>query len=350
MNKLTISPKEAFFRTRLIPAGQIAEVYLHHASHVYAGELSRDVFETLGLASVFVVSPATQADTEIFTALGESILQIIKLLRSDLLGINCAKPTSEQTRVFRTNQRTIGERLAPHLDAVLTTMQYAPKNRGPWLENLMNTATPLTCNRSYKKWRTFVRNLDFEKNMHNLGMVDVVKALPALGSHQGKEEAPALWRACFDSSFEEGEDVVQGAPYLPSGVEVRSTATGLLEVTHSYDHRKVLKKMLLSPMPDANPDFAERLEVAVFSRTCHYTELADTIAEVIAWVDEQSALAESTKGIISKAVEESKMSALRAKLTSTFTPEELALLAKVNALADVAVNVKPAARPRARKV
>ena len=348
MSKSTISPKEEFFRTKLIPAGQLTEVYLHHASRIRVAALSRDVFEILGLVSAFAISPSTPADTAIFMALGQSIEQIISLLRGDLVGINCAKPTSEQTRDFRAGQNSILERLKPHLDALLTTMKYVPQERGAWLENLMRTATPLTRNREYKKWRTFVRNLDFEQNMQSLGMRDVAKALPALGSHQGREEAPVLWRACFDSAWQDGQGLVQSAPYLPTGVEVKSTATGLLEVTRSYDHRKVLKKVL-APLPDTTPDVAKRLEVAVFSKTCHYTELAGTIAEVIAWIEEQSVLAESTKNIISKAAEESKMAALRAKLTSTFTPDELALLAKVNALSDVAVKVKPATRPRVRK-
>lgn len=354
MSTNTISPKEEFFRTKLIPAGQLTEVYLHHMSQHRRGDVSRILFENLGLTSAFAISPSTPSDKKLFAALSSSVQQLINMLRDDLmaintsLAINTSRHTAEQSRAFRASQASIVDRLKPHLASLLELMQYTPEGREKWLETVTATSTPLTTGREYKKWRTFVRNLDFDLNMQSLGLREAAKALPVLGSRQGKAEAPTLWRKCFDTVWTDGTELIQGGPYLPAGVSVKSTSTGLLEVTHSYDHRKVLKKSLVV-LTAGVPEVTARLEVAVFSKTCHYTELEQTIAEVAAWVEAQSATAEATQVLITKVAEAAKVDALRAKLASTFSPEELELLAKVSALPGAAAKAKPAARPRARK-
>lgn len=348
MGTNTISPKEEFFRTKLIPAGQVAEVYLHHMAERSRGPVSLILFENLGLASAFAISSATPNDKALFAVLGSSVQQIINLLREDLLAVNRQRPAAEHTRAFRASQGRVVERLQPHIATLLETMKYVPEGRGNWLATLLAKPTPLTTTREYKKWRTLVRNLDFDLNMQSLGLSEAAKVLPVLGSHQGKAEAPVLWRKCFDTVWANGAVLVQGGPYLPAGVSVKSTSTGMLEVTHNFDHRKVLKKAAAA-LTQAAPEVAARLEPAVFFKICHYTELVETIAEVVAWVEAQGVKAEETQVIIAQVAEAEKVDALRAKLASTFSPEELELLAKVSALPGAAVKAKPAARPRARK-
>lgn len=346
MNVTTLAPKEEFFRTKLIPAGQLAELYLHHLMKHQRDEFSRYVFDNLGLVSVFAISPATPATIAQFDTLASSVTNIINLLREDLLALNQLKPTPESLRALRAGQASILQRLQPHFASLMATMEFVPEERSKWLASLLKVATPLTTGRRFRKWRTFVHNLDFAKNMHSLGLGEAARGLPVLGSSQGKDEAPALWRKCFDTATSEDDEGSSRGPCLPAGVSVTSTSTGMLEVTHSFDHRKAVKNSL-SVLPAVSVGVASRLAVASFSKVCRYTELTATIDEVVAWVEEQGAKAEATQSLIAEAVQTAKVEALHAKLASTFSPEEMELLGMVLPTPKAPAAIKRAAMKKA---
>jgi hypothetical protein len=341
MNATTVAPKEEFFRTKLIPVGQLAELYRHHLMKHQRVEFSRYVFDNLGLVSVFAISPATPATKSQFDTLAASVTNIINLLREDLLTLNQPKVTTESLRALRAGQASIMQRLQPHFASLMATMEFVPEVRSKWLASRLKVPTPLTAGRRFRKWRTFVRNLDFDQNMDRLGLVGAVRDMPILGSSQGKDEAPALWRKCFDTVWTDGEQGSRSGPYLPTGVSVKSTSTGMLEVTHSFDPRQVVKKSI-SELPTVSGEIASRLVLASFSKVCLYTELTATMDEVVAWVAEQGAKAEATQNLIADAIHTARVDALHAKLASTFSPDELKLLGKVLAPSTASTAVKRA--------
>lgn len=340
------SMKEEFFRTKLIPAGQVAEVYLHNASSWLRKDLSQLLFETLGLVSAFAISPSTPNRKGLFASLGENVQNLIDAMRADLEALKAPKPKMGST--FSSAANSGSRRFKPLIDAILHDMKYVPEKRAKWMEGVMQTPTPLTQKGQYSKWRTFVRHIDFQENMRILGLAYAAKDMGALGSAQGREEAPLLWRECFDTVPGEADDARPAGTLLPAGVAIKSNATGLLDVHYEFDPRKVLKKFLKDVTAKVPPELDELLLTVSFDRACEFRQLPTIVDELLAWREAQLAKAEETQLKIAEFVETLRVAALRERLSKEFTDEERALMEKANIISAV---IKPAAKrtPRPRK-
>lgn len=343
---MSLVVKEEFFRTKLIPAGQVAEIYVHQAAPYQRKDLSQMLFETLGLVSAFAISPSTPNRKGLFVSLGEHVQTLIDLMRTDLDELK-APPTRRLGTSFRASVNTATTRFKPVVEALLLEMKYSPAKRAAWMESVMRVPTPLTQKGQYSKWRTFVRHIDFQENMRTLGLAHAAKDMPTLGSSQGREEAPLLWRECFTTTAGENHVAPSAGALLPPGVVIKSNATGLLDVQYEIDPRKVLKKALKEVAGQAPPELEDLLKPVSFSRTCEFRQLAAVIDELFTWRDAQLAKADETQLKIAAWREATHVASLQDKLSQMFTPEERALLEKANVINAAA---KPAAKRGTRTV
>lgn len=340
------SPKEEFFRTQLVPAGQVVELYLHYAPDYLRKALSQLLFETLGLVSVFAISPATPDRKPTFQALGRAVASLTGFLKGELALLEQKGP--RHNAKFKANAASVESELKPLVAALLQAIKYTSAKRTSWLERLMRDPTPLTANGRYNKWRTFVKNLDFQENMQALGLGAAAKGVPALGSAQGRQEVPLLWRACFAGEAADGLAAPPDQALLPPGVRITVSATGMLNVAYAFEPRKALAKYLKTVTTTLPPETEALLVPLEFARTCNYRQLAGVIDELLAWQALQLSQAGQTEKAIGAWSESCRMAALQAKLDQTFTEEERALLHKANLLG---TSPKPAAKRtvRARK-
>jgi hypothetical protein len=339
MTKIAISHKEAFFREFLIPAGQAAEVFVHCFGDRHQSQISQILFENLGLASAFAISPATPDSGKIFKPMGKAIQDIIDLLKHDLAQFNIDGAKGDFA-VQRQNARTFNDRMLPLVKNLHSLMGYAPQTQEKWMQKIMKVETPLTRNGHYNKWRTFVRHIDFSDNMDKLGLAVAAKKVGKLGSEQGREMAPVLWRECFDTNWDGTQFAPAKRPALPARATVKSNDTGMLDVAMTFEARKYLKKRLvgISKLPK---DIDEALNVVQFASTCDYTQLPAAVEEMLAWEQAQMVKADELMTKIESVRETERVEALQKKLRDTFSPEDLELLEKVKAF-------PPAKRARAK--
>lgn len=355
----TTPVKEVFFREQLVPAGQLAELYLEkvkkHCSWVHHG-LSQLLFDNLGLVSIFAISPATPADKKLFSAMSVQLDHLKSTLKEDLLTLNVKKPDSTHSSAFRFQVKDLANRIKPQIEALRTCMQFSDEKRGRWMDHLVEKPTPLTQKGRYSKWRTLVRNMDFQLNMNAMGL-GTVAADVSLGSAQGREELPELWRTLFHSGA--GATAVEAAPgdnpgYLPTGITVQSNNVGALVVSAKFDPKKALKKLLAEASAIGIPlsaEINERLVPVELSSVCGYTELPATVAEAIQWKANLLKQADETGAMIVAFQKSSKLEQARARLQQTLSEEDLQLLAEAGDLkfGTMPATKRPAKKPAATK-
>jgi hypothetical protein len=335
----SMTVKEAFFHDYLVPTGQVAEIYLHQVKKLcswHHKELSSLLFDNLGLVSTFAISPATRADKKLFQSLTTQVECLQSVLKADLQHVNTAKPDHKQLTAFRSAANTLAGRLKLHVTTLHTCMKFSDDSRGAWLARLAQEPTPLTRQGRYSKWRTLVRNMDFQVNMALQGLAALASDMP-LGSHQGREEVPELWRTLFHSDVATAtapSTADAASDYLPAGVTVQSNSVGALAVSCRFDPKKVLKKLLAAVGADAPlpPDITERLVAVDYTAVCGYKELTATVDEAIEWKTNMVQQAEETSQMVVTWQEKDKLAKARAKLQQSLSAEELALLAKSGVL------------------
>jgi len=349
-----LAVKEAFFQEYLVPAGQLAELYgeqLKKHCKWANPHLAQLLFDNLGLVSIFAISPATAPDPNLFSALSEQVGHLKATLTEDLLHLNVAKPDHKRVSAFCSAARTLAERVNPHIAALRTCMNFSDKKRGAWLKPLVEKPTALTQNGRYGKWRTLVRNMDFQTNMSAHGLAALAERV-SLGSHTGREALPDLWRSLFHSSATPtaaGASAQNTSGYLPSGITVQSNNVGALVVACRFDPKRALKTMLAEVSTSGVALPAEmdlRLEQVDFAVLCGFHELPATVEEAIRWKASQMVLAEETSRAIVEFQKADKLAKARVRLQQSLSAEDLELLAEAG---DLALRVKPASKAPASK-
>lgn len=346
--------KEAFFQEQLVPAGQLAELYLEkvkkHCNWAHHG-LSQTLFDNLGLVSIFAISPATPADKKLFSAMSAQLDQLKTTLKEDLLTLNVKKPDSSHRAAFLSRVKLLSEKIKPQIFALRAWMQFSDEKRGDWLFPLIEKPTPLTQLGRYGKWRTLVRNMDFQLNMTAMGL-SLVAADISLGSSQGREELPELWRKLFHSGVDAaaaGATPLSNSGYLPTGITVQSNNVGALAVSAKFDPKRALKKTLAEAAAIGIPltaEINERLVAVELTSLCGYNDLPAMVAEAIQWKANLLKQAEETGEMIVAFQKSSKLEKARAKLQQTLSEEDLQLLADAG---DLKFGTNPAVKPRAKK-
>jgi hypothetical protein len=347
--------KEAFFQEHLVPTGQLAELYMEKVKKHCKWDhhkLSQMLFDNLGLVSIFAISPATPSDKKLFSAMSVQLEHLKSTLKEGLLKLNVKKPDSSHTSAFRSQAMGLAGRIKPQLEALRTCMGFSDTKRGVWLDALVEKPTALTRKGRYSKWRTLVRNMDFQLNMASMGLATVAEDV-SLGSAQGREELPELWRNLFRSGVETSTSTAdtteETASYLPAGITVQSNHVGALAVSAKFDPNRVLKKLLaeVSTVGAALPaELKERLVCVEFTALCGYRDLPATVAEAVQWRANLTAQAEETGTLIVAVHKQGKLAQARAKLQQTLSEEDLALLAEAG---DLKISASPAKKPRASK-
>jgi hypothetical protein len=339
MSNFTPSLKEQFFSLHLVPTGQLAEMYFRLAPAKQTGKVTRFVhgaseqaaqflYDALGLTSAFAISPATPADAKLFKKLIADVEAIASFLSTELAPLNHEHPSSAVKSAFNKNAITFAERLRPLTDQLLKTIEFAPASSVQWMKRIMAVPTALTMDGKYSKWRTLVRNYDFEENMRKRGHYLTAKAVAPVGSSAGMEQAPALWRECFDTDWGSADRVRAARPTLPKRAEVKSNASGLLDITMTFDPRRALKKVLASITPLPAGEFRDDLAEVRFERTCDYTQLPAVVQEMNEWELAQFDKTAKTTKKLMKWEEGQRVKAVQAKFEKNFTDEERELLAK----------------------
>lgn len=325
----TTSIKEVFFRDYLIPAGQLAEVYVATNSTRIDEKVPRILFETLGLASAYAISPATPAIKSEFNPLSCAVQRIIDLLMEDLNFQISSKKSNENASKMYGNARSMAIRLEPLAKNLHEVIGYNPVLRGAWMGRIMEVPTPITKDGQYKKWRTFVRNIDFEKNMNGRGLQSLIAKMPTLASGEGKLQAPSLWRECFDVMWDGSKFVSTERAVLPQGVVVRSNDIGMLDVEFKSSLAGALKEAI-SHVKNAPEEVIKAMAEVKFTKTCTFTELPAVIAEIMTWQQERASHLPGLLTRLREQAESEQMDALQAKLKASFSAEEIALLAKMS--------------------
>jgi hypothetical protein len=351
----TTPVKEVFFQEQLVPTGQLAELYLEKVKKHCKWEhhkLSQMLFDNLGLVSIFAISPATPADKKLFSAMSVQLEHLKSTLKEGLLKLNVKKPDSSHTSAFRSQVLGLAGRIEPQLEALRTCMQFSDTKRGVWLDSLVEKPTALTQKGRYSKWRTLVRNMDFQMNMAGMGLATVAEDV-SLGSSQGREELPELWRSLFrsgvDSSAPAADTAEDSSSYLPAGITVQSNHVGALAVSAKFDPNRVLKKLLAEVSTVGTPlpaELKERLVSVEFTALCGYKDLPATVAEAIQWRANLTAQAEETGTLIVAFQKMGKLAQARAKLQQTLSEEDLALLAEAG---DLKLSASTAKKPSTKK-
>jgi len=350
----TTPVKEVFFQEQLVPTGQLAELYMEKVKKHCKWDhhkLSQLLFDNLGLVSIFAISPATPSDKKLFSAMSVQLEHLKSMLKEGLLKLNFKKLDSTHTSAFRSQAMGLAGRIQPQLDALRTCMQFSDEKRGAWLNPLVEKPTALTQKGRYSKWRTLVRNMDFQLNMAAMGLATVADDV-SLGSAQGRDELPELWRSLFRAGVDTSSaDASPGdnPSYLPTGITVQSNNVGALAVSAKFDPKRVLKKQLAEATAVGIPlsaEINERLVSVELTTLCGYNDLPATVAEAIQWKANLTKQAEETGEMIAAFQKSSKLEKARARLQQTLSAEDMQLLAEAG---DLKFGVKPVAAPRAKK-
>lgn len=339
--------KAQFFRKNLVPAGQVTEVLLSRLSDYRQQAIAHLIFEPLNLVACFAVSPKTPVNDPVFAKLGGFVDNFTNELREILKPIIAGeKLTTAQSTEFRKNTTNLEERLKPFLSMLEATIGYAPAAHALWLENLLEQATPLTVGKSYNKWRTLVRNMDFKENMGRLGLGELAKSLN-LGSDQGKAALAELWSDTFHTNVVLVNDVkMKTDAVLPSAIKVKSDATGMLEVTATYNTARHVPRIAGYKPEVYTAELNELLKEEQYRVVCEYRNLSATVEEAKAWLAGRMAAAPKIVAEYNAMHESFRIEQVRKKMESTFTPEELELLSKVTPA--IAKATKAMAAPNAK--
>jgi hypothetical protein len=329
--------KEVFFRDLMLPTGFTAEVLLHQlvTQHGYGTEahlLGDALWEPLNHTSHYVLGNRTGLDlTSIATAVDKFRLTLVHILRRLP---NPSHPDGKTFRVFRPEQ--IREMLKNVTEALNTAIGYGELSRDKWLALHTSEVVPFLMRNAPGKWRTFARNLVDKEAVEGLFHQPHIKAsVNAVGCRAGTELARSLWVDCFSNLTEPTADnletVVVPTPSgaIPPGVNVEILPTRFFKVSTLFDPRRHLPA---DPMGEEASTLPQPLAEAAAPKNiefeCSYETLSATITKVVNalldWERELPELVTKVQGFYDTRTQE----ALMARLKSSFSEAEIAVLKK----------------------
>lgn len=356
MNNLT--SKEVFFQQKLVPAGQLLELALailadptNSGPHI---QRSRMAFEALNLASCYALNP----DNRILDSLGLAIDGFIATLAGVVSYTGSRDYDSAQDK-FRLE-------LNLHCRTIFDDIGYEPENRSRWLEEQLRTLTPVTANNRISKWRTFVRNCAWTEALRHVTgpRVALVESLRAqLSTRIGTQLAPVLWAATFRAqpdveglvtALEQVANLKQTAALvtepvlekktstiatlnpLPAGISVGMAAQGHLTVrAHISSSGQMAQDRVvaLALAGTAWHALKAQLTTAEFLVECDVSTLASSVQAAEHWLAARGIEASKAIDQYISAQRAQSMDAIKEKLGSVFTAQELVLLRELFASA-----------------
>lgn len=356
--------KADFFEQHLVLTGKVIEMVLAAASQYRGykgrgskndtvGRLTQRFFEPLNLAAAYAANPANTDLSVLADALG-----YYRFAAAQVLAFGPASKDGAVESLFQRGavaSMTLKQREG--LEARLTNFEkgmdglvaniykaigYAPGQRHDWLKAQTSVETPLTRHGRINKWRTFVRHTDWTACLHLLGVREDFKApvTSRFASDVGVAAATELWGRAFVPLSRVSASEEDTAEKLPAGVTITSTANGKVEVCGSVEPMKFLNDLkvhrLVSDALDKGakakgvplpPELLARLAARVVKRTCSFIHVSAAVAEVTAWMAENSQDADEVRRMVSHWMHEVDTRALKDKLKKNFTPEEQRKLA-----------------------
>lgn len=225
--------KETFFETLILPTGQMIELVLAHIAPHYRAKYGVLMQEPLNKVAAFVLHPETPAQA--LASLASPLVAVMGYLRNLLSSVNHAEPTASSVDVFIQQVENMQKVAGPLFANLEKAVGYHGGNATVWHSRY----TPPFA--KYAKWRTFVRNINFEENMKQLKLDDALRAfaeMGQIGSRTGREKAPELWDAIFQN---EGSDLKSALAKL---FQVRKPGT--IQVPAGFDGLSVLEKLAQS--------------------------------------------------------------------------------------------------------
>ena len=353
--------RELVFRDSLIPCAQVLEVLLallkQNKPTDVALLFSADAVSTLNFAAVYALNPANRDLRQLVLA--------TDAFRREMAAVFATLPGSRERVViegFRnqtgpyesTERRSVRKAIEERRDDLRVclrniegTIGYSPEHQNQWLDK-HRTETPLTPDSTLSKWRTLVRNANWELAARDMGIARHVPAEELrhnlhFGSRQGRERFDKLW---FDTFEPEDLDVREERPAsrLPLGLQVTTTPNGRLHVHHEYDSRRALSsaqtKNLRAKDAEVPAKLKERLVVSMFDEDCDYADLPATVERAKAWLAKAKDGQDEIRALYDDFVTDTATKELQAKFEREFTPEQRALLLG---------KLKPAQAPAAKK-
>ncbi len=385
-NVIDISSQESFFRTCLVPTGQIAQLYLKFVPYVmgdeYMEQLSFKLFDVLNLTAVYATNPRNPQSenlrAQIAPAVWEVMQTMVAALRQGLspsmlrvygIGIlqNRRAPqiSSGHTQALIKALQPADAQLRTSLAVLQKRIGYAPERRHDWLKDQTFNQTPLSQRGSTNRWRTFVRNTSWQTALELLRLgPDTVPfyTANAFVNRVGAITAAQLWQEVFSLSEKaESESVAAPAALveagfvadvvaevvaevaepakpaelsrLPEGVSVTSNSKGELRVRASFDPMQFLdaprQKGLKAPGRSVSRDLGAQLQPRSFEQRCDLQTLSAGVARGHAWLVEQEATRETVVMTFDCWEISMKRQAVRKKFDEQFNLEERKLLAEV---------------------
>lgn len=341
--KADLSTKEQFFRTSLVPTGQLLELYLQLVEQLFPvskrSALNQSFFEPLNLASVYAIHPGNsdlsklevalenlrKTTVEAFSALGakrDSVL--LNALAHKNNTLVAMRPMIAEHKKFVTRMDAIGR-------DIHAAIEYAPSLRQRWLEQHVGLSA-LTKDGRTNRWRTFVRNLSWDYTLRLLKLDGKTpSARENFSSRIGQEKAPLFWAEVFPAG--KASSASSASSRLPAGVKVSSGSTGELVVQANFDPRAALSASQLKQLkaPGAKPadELVNALLMRSFMKTCGLDDFVKTVHEAAAFMQEQRQDTDRVRALYDAWANELKLQQVKRKLSEHFSAEELGLLAAV---------------------
>lgn len=356
--------KEDIFRNQLVPAGQLLETMLrlpmgalHPGLHSFKNrqQLSNDVFDALGIAVCYVAHPHTADVSKLVEAVGGLIQKLIYVLDAitdarpgpvlETFGIRMRRSIHDTNFEFVRRFDLFLKSLPELCSAVHKACQYEPAKRDVWLRSMTSPSTSLTTGGRMNRWRTFVRNLSWERTAELLNVKAKLAAEGRLHSHPlssevGKRHAQSLWTKLFAEMAEAGALMEKGTSPtglvpVSDGVAITMTADRLLEVSSRFNPAARLSKETtesIGKLSNQGKTVPEALALDTAPRQflvkTDVAGLAEVVGNATAWLAEQTAKQASLQQQYDSWVADEKLQVVRSKLDAHFSPEERELLRK----------------------
>lgn len=326
----------ALLRSHIIPLGHLVEMASLQA-RPYPGTSKSNIavalmWDTLNLAVTYLMNPRNKVDAQSWS---ETLREIVQAL-------------SENLSSSKKYGHSHFAKLLTHLavtefhSKLGTLIGYQPSMRHKWLREQLadlEACPHYPFSRGISTWRTLVRNMTAEELASEYKALKVpltrVSRVDKFASSLGTERVPVIWKALEWHFANAPAALVGGDASVDSdrklvrpGVEIVVQSDGTLLVKATKEKLAVIKSK--SPAVKGKPiPKAIQEKLAPPSRVfmCLYTELAATVEQAHAWLDEPT---ENTDAQLTydKWVQEQEKVWTTKELKKHFSEEQIELIRK----------------------
>lgn len=352
-----LSAKENFFREHLLPLGQLVTIVHAIPTACQLPAASRfnkmrqdaqcqTILDALSLVSCMVIHPNTRNFEDVAAA--------VRVISSQLVALMDATNPHRRAviakvfgdaRKLSPAARNAGvelwaqyhEQLPTYVAALHSALDYTPAGRTAWLSMYTRDATPLTKGRRINRWRSLAMSTSWDLCLAKLQASGVLRPFTLDGepnvftSRVSMKHAAALWQETFPNE-EAASAPGKAAELVPSGVTVQSTPQGWLEVKAVFEPIKALSvahQRRLAAEPAMSKELKSQLAPQVFMQEASLTQLGTAVAAAEQWLLQQASAIEPLTRLLVDAEKAQRVAQLKAKLKTTFSAQELELLAEV---------------------